>query len=954
MKDLLLFRLFVLAAAFSCAVGATAYDFVSGGIYYNVTGNNTVEVTNKDNNYRTYSGSVTIPSSVYNNGRYYTVVQIGDSAFYDCSGLNRVSFPNTVTWIYDYAFYRCTGLTSLTLPEKLQGVSQFAFEYCTALESLTFPKGIYTIDDYSFAECRKLTSVIIPNCDVVKTIGYGAFRNCSSLTHVTIPDLVTAIRYAAFNGCPLTDLTCWSINPPSLMSGAFSSDTFNNATLKVPNGCKSAYQAAQYWSNFTTIEELPGSFERDSIYYRITGNNTVEVTFRDFDASYFPISDYSSPLTIPSTVFYNGKTYQVTAIGQAAFYNCTDLLNVRIPNSVTTIGYMAFADCGLTRVEIGSGVTYIGESAFANCTELGHVACKATTPPTLASSNVFSSDTYSSAYLYVPKGCGSAYQVANGWKNFQFDPSENEMVYDFEENGIYYYIKGDNTVAVTFEYYAIGGLVPYSAYFGDVTIPPTVSHDGKTYRVTAIGYGAFFDSEVTSVTIPNSVISIGELAFYDCHLLTSVTIPNSVTSIDNGAFAYCNRLLDVTCLATTPPVLPGSFSVFSSETYNNALLTVPRGCKSAYQAASGWKSFTNIYENPYDFVVDGIYYAITGNNTVEVTFCNPGGGTYSGSVAIPSTVTYNGKNYRVSAIGDDAFEWSYQVSSVTIPNTVTSIGNFAFAHCPNIVNMTIPSSVTHIGLGAFDDACFEGLTCLATTPPAMASYVFDDFTGTLFVPRQSLNAYKSADLWKDFSAIQVHLDYALNTGNAAIGFTSTGDYSWTNVVKDNRVYAVSGNKGVHSSTSSLITTVKVGGGSNVTFDFKAWGEGTSWDVCTFLIDGNIMFNYGERNNDWETYSAQLSAGTHTLEWRYTKDSSDNGEGDYFAVDNVVVTGLITVAQGDVDGDGNVNIADVTAMIDYLLSGNATGISLSAADVNGDSSVNIADVTDLIDFLLNGN
>ena len=123
----------------------------------------------------------------------------------------------------------------------------------------------------------------------------------------------------------------------------------------------------------------------------------------------------------------------------------------------------------------------------------------------------------------------------------------------------------------------------------------------------------------------------------------------------------------------------------------------------------------------------------------------------------------------------------------------------------------------------------------------------------------------------------------------------TGDYPWTNVVEGDRIYAMSGNMGIPYSTSSLTATVTVGDNSSV-----------------------------------------------------------NPTGDYFAVDNVVVTGLITVAQGDVDGDGNVNIADVTALIDYLLSGNATGISLSAADVNGDGSINISDVTSLIDFLLNGN
>ena len=88
-----------------------------------------------------------------------------------------------------------------------------------------------------------------------------------------------------------------------------------------------------------------------------------------------------------------------------------------------------------------------------------------------------------------------------------------------------------------------------------------------------------------------------------------------------------------------------------------------------------------------------------------------------------------------------------------------------------------------------------------------------------------------------------------------------------------------------------------------------------------------------------------------MEWRYSKDDSVNPEGDYFAIDNVAIRA--SFLRGDVDGDGTVNIADVTALIDYLLSGNATGINLSAADADEDGTVGIADVTTIIDYLLSG-
>ena len=184
--------------------------------------------------------------------------------------------------------------------------------------------------------------------------------------------------------------------------------------------------------------------------------------------------------------------------------------------------------------------------------------------------------------------------------------------------------------------------------------------------------------------------------------------------------------------------------------------------------------------------------------------------------------------------------------------------------------------------------------------------------------------------------------------------TSIGAYPWTEVTEGGRTYAQSGNAGVSSSTSEMTSTVTVNTSSMLSFDFKAWGEGssTAWDKCEFLVDGVSQFAYGARKNDWETYSMPLTAGVHTLTWRYTKDSSVNPEGDYFAVDNLTIRSM--EMRGDVDADGNVTISDVTALIDYLLSGNASGIVLSNADCDQDGNVTISDVTTLIDYLLSGN
>ena len=206
----------------------------------------------------------------------------------------------------------------------------------------------------------------------------------------------------------------------------------------------------------------------------------------------------------------------------------------------------------------------------------------------------------------------------------------------------------------------------------------------------------------------------------------------------------------------------------------------------------------------------------------------------------------------------------------------------------------------------------------------------------------------------DNLSVPSSLDNALNVAGGSIHFTSSGTYPW--IVKDEggRTFAKSSNAGVPSSSSMLTSVVNVGRPSILTFDFQARGEGPTYDRCVFSIDGAVQFVYGARDNDWETYSAEISVGSHTLTWVYIKDGSFNPEGDYFAVDNVAIKIDSSSIPGDADGDGKVNISDVTAVIDYLLTGNTVDIDIDGADINRDGKVNITDVTDLIDFLLTGN
>ena len=170
------------------SITASAYDFEADGIYYNITSskNKTVKVSYKNTNYNSYSGEVVIPSEVTYNGEKYTVISIGDHAFYGCSGLTSVTIPNSVTSIGSYAFCNCSGLTSVTIPNSVTSIGYDAFCNCSGLTSVTIPNSVTSIGYDAFCNCSGLTSVTIPNS--VTSIGNRAFWSCSGLTSIVVEE----------------------------------------------------------------------------------------------------------------------------------------------------------------------------------------------------------------------------------------------------------------------------------------------------------------------------------------------------------------------------------------------------------------------------------------------------------------------------------------------------------------------------------------------------------------------------------------------------------------------------------------------------------------------------------------------------------------------------------------------------------------------------------------------
>ena len=238
-----------------------------------------------------------------------------------------------------------------------------AFRECTTLKSIVIPNSATAIGQYAFYGCTSLTSATLP--DGVTTIGYGAFSSCVGLKSVVIPDSVTCIEYRAFQLCT-----------------SLGNITIPNSVTEIGDyafgGC-SSLTSITIPSSITSIRE--GSFAS---------------------------CDRLSSIIIPDSV---------TEIGDSAFIGCKSLTSVRIGNSVTSIGYEAFYGCtSLTSVTIPNSVTSIGDYAFYYCPSLTEVYCKPTTPPTRGY-HMFEGNA-SERKIYVPRNSVEAYKAAKHWSDY--------------------------------------------------------------------------------------------------------------------------------------------------------------------------------------------------------------------------------------------------------------------------------------------------------------------------------------------------------------------------------------------------------------------------------------------------------------------------------------------------------------------------------------------------------
>ena len=598
----------------------------------------------------------------------------GKAAFSQCANLITVNMPTTLKEIGTHAFSWNPSLVSINIPSGVDSIGSYAFVQCSSLADVTMPSSVVSIGIYVFHACECLTNIDL-SATKVETIGDNAFGNISGLESIKFPSTLKRIGNYAFHACEcLANIDLSATKVETIGDNAFGNIS-GLESIKFPSTLKGiGNYAFQYLYNLNNIDL----------------SNT-----------------------------------QVTELGNNVFVSCYSLQSVSLPTCLKKIGSRTFAGCQYIQINL-SNVEIIGDNAFENCylyevdlssaTSIGlnaftsdlTVTINSSTPATIKP-NSFTKGTR----FYVTTDAYDTFCTTRIWSNW----ANNISMFNIDADGvkwIYRYLDDTESMCIT----------SASDYGQNVTVPNYFSYKNSNVPVTHLE-NAFNGANISSITLPTSLINIGNKAF-SYSKLQSIEIPASVTSLGDYAFNYCNNLDSVTFAPNSALQTIGNYAFASNE----------------YTYEDGSESKLTSIELP-----------------ASVKSIGDGAFQYCRKL---NSVTFEA-NSQLEAIGSNAFRGCYKITDFDL-SKVKTIGSYAFSGV-NLAYIDL-SSATAVGNNAFSggDAGEPFFTINNTNPATIESDAFP-INSIFLVPGTSVNTYRTANIWSNYASRILASEVAIRSLN---------------------------------------------------------------------------------------------------------------------------------------------------------------------------------------------
>ena len=880
----------------------TTYNYTVGNSTYTYTilTDDTVKITK----YKGTDESIVIPSEI--DGKKVTV--IGSSAFYGFKSLKNIEIPDGITSIENYAFCQCWSITSLSVPESVTSIGTGAFRFCGDLKEIKLPSNLTVLSDslfgadanleyITFGDAEKTDTVIIP--ETVQKMGNYVFMNCEKIKNIKLPSNLKSIGKTCFQGCiSLTGLFIPQ-SVESIGGGIFGDcDALQSVEIEDENN--------KFIFKDGILYDVKNGILVSAVNSLISEKVIVDECTKTIDYYAFADCDNLYEIEIPQGVVNIGEKAfarldnlknidipdSVTNITTLAFYRCNGLVSVQVPGSVTAIKNGTFRECNnLKKVILNEGITGIEQYAFYDCELLEEISIPGTVT-TVGNSAFYRCKNLKN--IEIPEGVtkidGSAFIFCSSLEQIKlpqslvsigsgaFDNCTSLISVELPDNAI---ISSD-----TFKECKNLSDIVISDTNNNYIVKNGILYNKNMTRILCYPAGI----KDTEFSVPDTVKTIGDFAFYGAKVLESINIPDSVTNIGTDAFGECSGLKEV--------VIPDSVTSMGEAVF--------------YKCTSLEKVKLSVN--------------ITSPNPAVFQYCSS-----LKEVVLPESMKF---------ISFFMFSYCKEITNIVLPDKLNSVLRSAFQNCDNLKNITVPKNVTTIQDYAFGYYYDEQ----SATYKKYDDFTISGYAGSKAQEYAEANGIRFIELNEKETTDGIKIEYSKD--DSSIGGDNEEKISLESrqLTESDEEYSKIDFTGKIEDSDAKPEDVK-----SVTYEISLKNESGQTVQPSEKVTVKIPVPDGYMGENCKVYYVN-EKGKFTNMNAVCQNGFLIFETGHFSTYLVTETNIKTVSEityGDANGDGKIDSRDAVVIKKYVAGFTGFTIDLDAADVNADGKVDTRDAVKIL-------